>query len=176
VILQAPSRVLLVTLTAVSMTFGAVACGNSENATPAPPSESATGSVSEEAAPPKEIKFSVRNGAVKGYVDSSKVEGGAVLLTGWAASSNLSNAAKGIVARVGGKRVAEAVPTVERADVAAYYGKPALKHSGFLLQVPVSSLECSSPAAGVHVFGVIGTSGSALKMVEGSAAGLTAAC
>ncbi|MGN6276255.1 MAG: hypothetical protein ACTHNP_10055 [Solirubrobacterales bacterium] len=120
--------------------------------------------------------FTVKQGAVKGYVDSAKVEGSSVLLTGWAASKNLTEVADEVVAQIGGRAVAQAVPAVERADVAAYYGKPALKHSGFLLRIPVSALECSASAGGVEVFGVLAGSGTKLSFVEGSAGSLSGAC
>lgn len=167
-------RHFLALFAAALLTLGLAACGNSES-TPsvestAAPETSATTTTSGKS------HFTVNNGAVKGYVDSAKVEGQEVLLTGWAASNNLSQAAEQGVAEVNGKVVAEAAPTMERADVAAYYGKPALKHSGFLLRIPVSALECSVPAGGVQVFGVLNGTGGRLALVEGSLGVLSKAC
>ena len=167
--IRTPSSHILVLCAVALASLGLVACGNSEST---PSTESATTTAQKAT----ETNFTVKKGAVKGYVDSVKVEGGSVLLTGWAASSNMSEVADQVVARVDGKDVAEAVPAVERADVAAYYGKPTLKHSGFLLRIPVSALECSASDSGVDVFGVLGETGSALPLVEGTSAGLAGAC
>ena len=49
--------------------------------------------------------------------------------------------------------VAETVPAIERPDVVAAYHKPALKLSGFELQVPIASLNCSAASGGLTVFG-----------------------
>lgn len=164
-------RRLSVLFAAALLTIGLAACGNSESngSTAAEPSGTTRTT-------PAESSFTVEKGAVRGYVDSAKVEGNTVLLTGWAASGDLSKVAQQAVARVGGKTVAEAVPALERADVAAYYGKPALKHSGFLLRIPLSALECSVPAGGVQVFGVLNGSGGRLALVEGSLGVLSKAC
>jgi hypothetical protein len=164
-------RRLSVLFAAVLLTIGIAACGNSESngSTAAEPGVTVT-------APPNKSNFTVKKGVVRGYVDSAKVEGDTVLLTGWAASSDLSQAAEQAVAQVGGETVVEAVPAIERADVGAYYGKPALKHSGFLLRIPLSALECSAPAGGVQVFGVLHGSGGGLALVEGSSGELSNAC
>jgi hypothetical protein len=165
-------RHLSVLFAAVLLTIGFAACGNSESNG----STSGESNVTATTTPGKNSSFTVKKGVVRGYVDSAKVEGNAVLLTGWAASHDLSQTADQAVAQVGGETVVEAVPAVERADVAAYYGKPALKHSGFLLRIPLSALECSAPAGGVQVFGVLHGSGGRLALVEGSSGTLSNAC
>jgi hypothetical protein len=154
---------------AAILSVGVAACGNSESTPTVEPVETAT-------PPPAQSKFTVKQGVAKGYVDSGKVEGSSVLLTGWAASKDLTEVADEVVAQVGGKTVTQTVPNVERADVAAYYGKPSLKQSGFLLQIPISALECSASAGGVKVFGVLGGDGSQLPFVEGSGDALSGAC
>lgn len=167
------SRRLIALCVAALLSLGLAACGNSEST----PSVESTGATSGgETTSGGNSNFTVKQGVVKGYVDSAKVEGGSVLLTGWSASKNLTEVADEVVAQVGGKTVTQTVPAVERADVAAYYGKPALKHSGFLLQIPISSLECSAPAGGVQVFGVLNGSGGRLALVEGSLGVLSSAC
>jgi hypothetical protein len=146
------------------------ACGNSES------SGSSSSAETSSAPPPTEKKFAVRQGAVKGFVDSARAEGSSVVLTGWAASSKLTAAAEFIAGKVGDKTAAEALPTVERADVAAFYGKPALKHSGFELRVPTSALDCSKAAAGLKVYGVLDGNGSLLPLVENTKSELEVAC
>jgi hypothetical protein len=165
------SRHLPVLFAAVLLTIGIAACGNSESNGSTSVESSVTVTTTS-----SKSNFTVKKGAVRGYVDSAKVEGNTVLLTGWAASSDLSQVAEQAVAQVGGETVVEAVPAVERADVAAYYGKPALKHSGFLLRIPLSALECSAAAGGVQVFGVLNGSGGRLALVEGSSGTLSNAC
>lgn len=167
-------RHLLALFAAALLALGLAACGNSEN-TPSVESTAAT-ETSATTTTSGKSHFTVNNGAVKGYVDSAKVEGQEVLVTGWAASSNLSQPVEQAVVEVNGKVVTETAPTMERADVAAYYGKPALKHSGFLLRIPISALECSAPAGGVQVFGVLNGTGGRLALVEGSPGVLSKAC
>lgn len=173
------SRRLIALCVAALLSLGLAACGNSES-TPSVESTAATTggetTSSSETTTGGNSSFTVEQGVVKGYVDSAKVEGNSVLLTGWSASKNLTEVADEVVARVGGKTVTQTVPAVERADVAAYYGKPALKHSGFLLHIPISSLECSTPGGGVQVFGVLNGGGGRLALVEGSLGVLSSAC
>ncbi len=160
---------VVVTLLVLAVTVSA--CGNSE-------SSSSTGSseATESVPPPEEKEFSVRQGAAKGFVDSAKAEGSTVVLTGWAASSDLKGPADFVAAKVDNKTVAEALPTVERADVAAFYGKPGIKQSGFELRIPTAKLECSKPAAGLKVYGVLNGNGSVLELVENTKSELEEAC
>jgi hypothetical protein len=168
-----PSRYLRAAAAAVLMICVALllgACGNSETGS------SSADESTQAKEPPPERKFSVKTGVAKGYVDSAQVEGDTIVLTGWAASIDLSTPATFVAGKVAGKTVAEAVPAIERADVAAYYGKAGLKHSGFELRIPLSSLKCSQPVVGLKVFAVLGSSGSPLALVEGTRPKLESAC
>jgi hypothetical protein len=148
------------------------ACGNSESSG----SSTSGGGSTEATPPPVEKEFAVRQGATKGFVDSARTEGSTVVLTGWAASSDLKGPADFVAGKVASKTVAEALPTVERADVAAFYGKPGIKKSGFELRIPASKLDCSKPAGGLKVYGVLSGNGSTLELVENTKPELEAAC
>jgi hypothetical protein len=161
----------LTVVTLLALALSVSACGNSETT-----SGSTSGGSTEAAPPPAEKEFAVRQGATKGFVDSARAEGSTVVVTGWAASSDLSGPADFVVAKVGGKTVTEALPTVERADVAAFYGKPGIKQSGFELRIPTAKLDCSKPAAGLKVYGVLNGNGSSLEMVEDTKPEIEKAC
>jgi hypothetical protein len=121
-------------------------------------------------------KPETQQGAVAGYVDFSKVEGDSLVVSGWAASSDLSEPATEVAAQVGGKVVAEAVPAIKREDVADALGKTGLLESGFELRLPVESLECGTSAAGVKVVGSLNGKASMLPYGEGIKEALTEAC
>jgi len=161
-----PLRPLAV-VTFLALMVALSACGNSE---------STSGGSAETASPSVEKEFAVRQGATKGFVDSAKTESSAVVLTGWAASSDLKGPATFVAAKIGSKTVAEALPTIERADVAAFYGKPGIKKSGFELQIPTAKLDCSKPAGGLKVYGVLNGNGSQLELVENTKPELEKAC
>jgi hypothetical protein len=168
-----PSARLRAASAAVLMICAALllgACGNSEGGS------SSAEDTTKAQEPPPARQFSVKTGVTKGYVDSAQVEGDTIVLTGWAAAVDLSKPATFVAGKVGGKTVAEAVPAIERGDVAAYYGKAGLKHSGFELRVPLASLKCSQPAAGLKVFAGLGSSGSPLALVEGTKPKLESSC
>jgi hypothetical protein len=163
----------------VSLILGVSACGNNESTTPAPSSSSSSppsGANTTAPAKPSGLTFSVKTGAVTGYLDSAHVEGADVTLSGWAASSDLAHVASNVSGVVGRKTVAEAVPALERPDVVESYGKPALKQSGFELHVPLSSLKCSAAAGGLTVFGSLNGVGSPLSFVENTEQVLSGAC
>jgi hypothetical protein len=162
----------LAVVTLLALALAVSACGNSEST-----SGSTSGGSTESAPPPAaEKEFAVRQGATKGFVDSAKAEGSTVLLTGWAASSDLKGPADFVAAKVSSKTVTEALPTVERSDVAAFYGKPGIKQSGFELRIPTSKLDCSKPAGGLKVYGVLNGNGSVLEMVENTKPEIESAC
>jgi hypothetical protein len=96
-------------------------------------------------------KVEPSGGPVAGYVDNLKSEGEDIVLQGWAASGDFAEPASKVAAEVGGKVVAEAVPSIVRKDVVEAIGQPGVEKSGFELQVPSGDLECGSPAAGVKV-------------------------
>jgi hypothetical protein len=166
----------LAVVTLLAFSVAVSACGNSESTSGSSTSGSSTSGSTEAAPPPAEKEFAVRQGATKGFVDSAKAEGSTVLLTGWAASTDLKGPADFVAAKVGGKTVTEALPTVERSDVAAFYGKPGLKQSGFELRIPTSKLDCSKPAGGLKVYGVLNGNGSVLEMVENTKPEIESAC
>jgi hypothetical protein len=161
----------LAVVTFLVLAVAVSACGNSESS-----SGTTSGGSTEATPPPVEKEFAVRQGATKGFVDSARTEGSTVVLTGWAASSDLKGPADFVAGKVGSKTVAEALPTVERADVAAFYGKPGIKKSGFELRIPASKLDCSKPAGGLKVYGVLSGNGSTLELVENTKPELEAAC
>jgi hypothetical protein len=163
----------LAVVTFLLLAVAVSACGNSESS--GSTSTSSSGAT-EATPPPVEKEFAVRQGATNGFVDSARTEGSTVVLTGWAASSDLKGPADFVAGKVAGKTVAEALPTVERADVAAFYGKPGIKQSGFELRIPTSKLDCSKPAGGLKVYGVLNGNGSALELVENTKPELEAAC
>ena len=55
-------------------------------------------------------------------------------------------------------------------------GKPGLMESGYELRLPVESLECGTPAAGVQVVGSLNGKSSVLPYGEGIKEALTDAC
>lgn len=116
------------------------------------------------------------SGAIAGYVDFAKPESGSLVLDGWAASKDLSEPAAKVVAEVGGETLAEAVPALKREDVVEALGEPGLLESGFELRLPVDSLECGAPAAGITVTGSLGGKSSVLSFAEGIKEAIAAAC
>lgn len=116
------------------------------------------------------------SGAIAGYVDFAKPESGSLVLDGWAAAKDLSEPATLVVAEVGGKTLAEAVPALKREDVVEALGEPGLLESGFELRLPVESLDCGAPAAGVTVTGSLNGKSSALSFAEGIKEAIAAAC
>jgi hypothetical protein len=165
----------LVLAAVATAALGLSACGGGEKTvtvteTVATPS-SGGGSTST-----KPTKIEAKNGAVAGYVDFSKEEGESLILTGWAASAPLTEPADKVVAQVGGETLAEAVPAVKREDVVAALGKPGLLESGFELRLPLDSLDCSAPAAGIKVIGYLGGKSGTLQFAEGIKEAITEAC
>jgi hypothetical protein len=116
------------------------------------------------------------SGAIAGYVDFAKPESGSLVLTGWAASKDLSEPATLVVAEVGGETLAEAVPALKREDVVDALGEPGLLESGFELRLPLDSVECGAPAAGVEVTGSLDGKSSELGFAEGIKEAIAAAC
>jgi hypothetical protein len=89
-----------------------------------------------------------------GFLEDATIEGGGMHASGWSASKS-RGAATTVVAFVGGKFVAEAVPGTDRPDVAKLFGDDA-ERSGFQLnaQVPADA----GGDADVRVFGIFGDS------------------
>lgn len=115
-------------------------------------------------------------GVVAGYVDNVAAESETVKLVGWAASPDLAGPASKVTATVAGKKLAEAVPTIERQDVVEALGKPGLKDSGFELSLPMADLECGAPAAGIKVIGELEGRSGPLEFGEGIKAKLGETC
>jgi hypothetical protein len=116
------------------------------------------------------------SGAIAGYVDFAKSESDSLVLTGWAASKDLSEPATLVVAEVGGETLAEAVPALKREDVVDALGEPGLLESGFELRLPLDSVECGTPAAGFTVSGSLDGKSSELSFAEGIKEAIAAAC
>lgn len=116
------------------------------------------------------------NGAVTGYVDNVAVNGSSLVLSGWAGSSDLSEPAAQVSASVGGKNLAQVVPTLKREDVVEVLGEPGLAESGFELSLPLAALECDAPSAGIEVTGYLDGEESALLFGEGVKGRIAAEC
>lgn len=149
------------------------ACGGDEpivTVTGNAPAEGSESSVDLVTMPP------IRKGAVTGYVDNLSVDGQTLILFGWAAAPDLSRPATQVAALVGDEPVAESVPAIQRTDVVEALGKPGLKRSGFELDLPIESIECGAPAAGVEVIGALRGKSSVLLYGEGIKKSITEAC
>lgn len=116
------------------------------------------------------------SGEIAGYVDFAKGESDSLVLTGWAASKDLSEPATLVTAEVGGETLAEAVPALKREDVVDALGEPGLLESGFELHLPLDSVDCGAPAAGVTVIGSLEGKSSELSFAEGIKEAIAAAC
>lgn len=109
----------------------------------------------------------LEEGVVTGYADQVKVEGDTMVLSGWASSPDFSEPASQVAAIVDGKALAEAVPTLNRSDVVEALGKPGLEDSGFELRLPLGSLDCGAPAAGIEVVAELNGKSGPLEYGEG---------
>lgn len=116
------------------------------------------------------------NGVVTGYVDHVVAEGEAMVLNGWAAAADFSGPADQVTASVGGKTLAKAVPTLKRQDVVEALNKPGLENSGFELRLPLKSLECSTPYAGIEMTASIAGRSGDLLFGEGIKEAIANAC
>lgn len=164
----------LVLLAMALIAFGLSACGGGEKTVTVTETGATSSGGGSKPTKPAEIKS--KGGPVAGYVDFTKEEAESLILTGWAASSNLAEPAAKVVAEVGGKTLAEAVPAVKREDVVAALGKPGLLESGFELRLPTGSLDCGAPAAGVKVLGYLGSKSGTLQFAEGIKEAIAEAC
>ena len=158
---------------AAILVFGLSACGSGE--TTVTVTETVT------AKPPQGQKegageIATEAGAVAGFVDHVTTESGSMVLSGWAASNDLSGPATKVTAIVEGKAIDSAVPTIEREDVVEALGKSGLKDSGFELQLPLESLQCGKPAAGIEVVGSLDGKSSVLSFGEGIEKEITESC
>jgi hypothetical protein len=168
-------RTVLSIAVGLALMLGISACGSGETTVtvtetvevPAEPDRKApTGSGSGKIEP----------GVVAGYTDNVKVEADQMVLSGWAASADLSQPATRVEAIVDGKVLAEAVPTINREDVVEALGKPGLEESGFELRLPSDSLDCGAPAAGIQVIGSLKKKSSILSFGEGVKEAVSDAC
>ncbi len=170
------SRPVLILPIVALLLLGLSACGGGETTV------TVTEPVTEK--PPKKQEGQQTNpadiptesGPVTGYVDNVKVEGDSMILSGWAATDDFSKPATQVVAVVGGKTVAKAVPTIERQDVVEALGEPGLGNSGFELRVPLAAVECGTPAAGIEVIGSLNGESSLINYGEGIEETVTDAC
>ncbi|MBA3866894.1 MAG: hypothetical protein H0X42_11220 [Solirubrobacterales bacterium] len=169
-----PNRFALCALAALALVLGLAACGGSETTV------TVTETVAAKAPEPSGEKTAAvpqtEKGAVAGFVDNLKVEGDTLVLSGWAAAADLSKPATRVAALVKNEALAEAVPAVEREDVVEALGKPGLKESGFELDLPIESLECGTPAAGIKVVGTLAGKSSVIPFGEGINKAVTGAC
>jgi hypothetical protein len=157
-----------------ALALGLSACG-SDTVTVTETVQAGAPSGQEEGNQPDPGDISTEN-AVAGYVDSVKVESDSIVLTGWAAASDFSEAATRVEAMVGGETVAQAVPTIEREDVVEVLGEPGVSKSGFELKVPLDSVECGTPAAGIEVVGSLDGESGVISYGEGITKEVTNAC
>lgn len=169
-----PTRACLSVLAALALGLAIAACGgggSTVTVTETMATKPGNGGGSK-----KSISAELPPGPVTGYVDFAKVEPKVLILDGWAASGDLSRPASRVTAQVGGKTITEVVPAIKREDVVKALGKPGLAESGFELRLPIHSLECGSPAAGVKVIGSLGGKSSALSFAEGIKEEIAKAC
>jgi hypothetical protein len=124
----------------------------------------------------KQEEVQSENGVVAGYTDHVKAEGQTLALRGWAAAADLSQPASQVAASVNGKTLAKAVPTLDRHDVVEALGEPGLENSGFELQLPIGSLECGAPYAGIEVTATLNGESGALLFGEGIKEAIADAC
>jgi hypothetical protein len=96
----------------------------------------------------------IKSKSVTGYIDNVTSDDKQISLTGWTARANLSAPAEAVVAFVGKKAMASLKPAGDRPDVAQGYDKPGLEQSGFVLGIPMRSLNCSIPRRELVVFGI----------------------
>jgi hypothetical protein len=159
----------------VALVLGLVACGGGET----------TVTVTETvAAKPEEgggdgksnPETGGKGGAVAGYVDNVATDSESMILSGWAASADLTEPATQVTASVGGQQLAGVVPTLQRKDVVEVLGKPGLEESGFELRLPLSALECGAPAAGIEVFASLDGKEGAILFGEGIKGRIAAEC
>lgn len=153
---------------ALALVLGLSACGGGETTVASNPPQQEDGQ--------QTTSTEIESGAVTGYVDYVQSKSGSMVLTGWAASSDLSEPATKVTVSVAGKPLSKAVPTIERQDVVEALGKAGLKESGFELRLPLESLECDSPAAGIEVTGSLDGESGALNLGEGIEKAITESC
>lgn len=156
----------------LALVLGLSACGGGETTVTvtetveAPTAQGGTGSGD----------LQLEKGVVTGYTDHSKAEGDSLVLNGWAASSDFSEPAEQVAAIVGGKTLAEAVPTLNRQDVVEALNKPGVEDSGFELKLPLASLDCGAPAAGVEVIATLDGKSGVLNFGEGVRGAIVDVC
>lgn len=161
------------------------ACGNDEGAGTSAQDETSPSSASvpyraieggKALVGPGDERIPIRSNAITGFVDNVIPEEGVINVTGWAAAGDQSAPAQRVVGVVGATGVGQARPTAERPDVVESYGAPAIEKSGFTLFVEMSALECSAPAGGLTVFGIVDGAAGPLALVGNSEQELDAAC
>lgn len=166
-------KVALVLIAGLMLALGLSACGGGE--TTVTVTETVKSSA-KQSGTTDASKLQLEEGVVAGYTDHSKTEGDSLVLNGWAASNDLTEPATQVAAIVGGKTVAEAVPTLNRADVVEALGKPGLEDSGFELRLPLDSLDCGAPAVGVEVVATLNGKSGVLNFGEGVKEAVSDAC
>ena len=159
---------------ACALSLGLAACGGGETTVTVtegaqPPAKQQGGSTE-----PTEVQSG--NDVVAGYVDHVEAEGETMVLNGWAGAADLSGPADQVTASVGGKTLAKAVPTLKRQDVVEALNKPGLENSGFELRLPLKSLECSAPDAGIEMTASLGGRSGDLLFGEGIKEAIANAC
>jgi hypothetical protein len=95
---------------------------------------------------------------VTGYIDSTRRTSDVLLLSGWAATAELSRPADVVVALIDGDSVTSAVPTARRDDLVDGYDRPELERAGFAFTVPETALDasCTTPSGSIEVFAIAG--------------------
>jgi len=120
--------------------------------------------------------ISVKPGAVKGYADNVSVAGQILWIGGWAVSGDFRQPAREILGRVKGSAISVVEPDELRPDVAEHEHRRSLLHSGFSFQVLISELDCSAPAGGLELLGVIGSTATPLDWLPGTKQAIGNAC
>jgi hypothetical protein len=175
VISRLSRHAVLATVAVCALALGLSACGGGE--TTVTVTEKTQGSTQGQGgSSKKQEEVQSEDGAVAGFTDHVKAEGETLVLSGWAAAADLSQPASQVAAAVNGKTLAKAVPTLNRHDVVEALGKPGLENSGFELQLPIGSLECAAPYAGIEVTATLNGQSGALLFGEGIKQAIADAC
>jgi hypothetical protein len=108
-----------------------------------------------------ERRYRIVPGALSGFVDTARSEGGAGVVTGWAADASTGRPAELVAVFAGNRLIAEVGPALARPDVRAMLGTPGPLELGYALAL--------SPPAGerIRVFAIAGDRASELEYPSG---------
>jgi hypothetical protein len=101
-------------------------------------------------------RLPIVSGRVRSFIETSQMAGNlakpAAQLTGWAASVRESRPATAVLVFSSGRFLGAVAPTISRPDVARFFHDPALRVSGFILNVPLPAPPAGSRTPGLRLF------------------------